>query len=94
MHKPLRTLPLLLALASAPLAAAPAHAGGTCFATHTDAPICAGANPWTEIAGHLAPGIPVSGTRQGPDELWWVSRTDNGAQPGSLRAADLRCDGG
>jgi hypothetical protein len=77
-----------------PLAAAPAHAGGTCFATHTDAPVHAGATPWTEIVGYLVPGIPVSGTRQGADERRRVSHTDNGAQPGSVRAADLRGGGG
>ncbi|WP_406014292.1 hypothetical protein OG520_21890 [Streptomyces sp. NBC_00984] len=36
--------PLLLALAALPLTASPAHAGGTCFATHADAPIYAGAD--------------------------------------------------
>ncbi|MFE4331285.1 hypothetical protein ACFRQM_18165 [Streptomyces sp. NPDC056831] len=39
MRKPLRALPVLLALSAGPLAATPAHAGGTCFATHADAPI-------------------------------------------------------
>ncbi|MEW1692544.1 hypothetical protein ACIQOF_36860 [Streptomyces sp. NPDC091265] len=94
MRKPLRALPLLLALSALPLAASPAHAGGTCFATHADAPIYAGDNPWTDIVGYLDPGIPVNGTRSGADELWRVSRTDNGAQLGFMRAQDLRCDGG
>ncbi|MCT2541991.1 MULTISPECIES: hypothetical protein [Streptomyces] len=94
MRKPLRALPLLLALAALPLTASPAHAGGTCFATHADAPIYAGANPWTDIVGHLDPGIPVNATRQGADELWRVSRTDNGAPLGFMRDGDLRCDGG
>ncbi|MER5364156.1 hypothetical protein [Streptomyces sp. NPDC002722] len=91
MRKPLRALPLLAAL---PLSASPAHAGGTCFATHAGAPIYAGANPWTDIVGYLDPGIPVNATRQGADELWRVSRTDNGAPLGFMRDGDLRCDGG
>ncbi|MFD8745511.1 hypothetical protein [Streptomyces sp. NPDC059616] len=94
MRKPLRALPLLLALAALTLTASPAHAGGTCFATHADAPIYAGANPWTDIVGYLDPGIPVNATRQGADELWRVSRTDNGAPLGFMRDGDLRCDGG
>ncbi|MFD0626458.1 hypothetical protein ACFQ2K_30870 [Streptomyces sanglieri] len=77
-----------------PLTASPAHAGTTCFATHADAPIYAGANPWTDIVGYLDPGIPVNATRQGADELWRVSRTDNGAPLGFMRDGDLRCDGG
>ncbi|MFB7212211.1 hypothetical protein [Streptomyces sp. NPDC056255] len=93
---PLRSLPLLLALAAIPLAASPAHAGSTCFATHADAPIHAGANPVptpSDTVGYLDPGIPVNATRQGADELWRVSRTDNGA-PLNMRDGDLRCDGG
>jgi hypothetical protein len=94
MRKPLRALPLLLALAALPLTASPAHAGGTCFATHADAPIYADTNPWTDIVGYLDPGIPVNATRQGADELWRISRTDNGAPLGFMRDGDLRCDGG
>ncbi|MFI6057539.1 hypothetical protein [Streptomyces sp. NPDC051286] len=91
---PLRTLRLLLALVSVLLAAAPAHAGGTCSAPHAGTPIHAGANPWTEIVGCSAPGIPVNGTHQGADEPWRVSRTDNGAQPRHMRAAGVCRDGG
>ncbi|MFG3138947.1 hypothetical protein ACGFZA_22360 [Streptomyces sp. NPDC048211] len=92
---PLRALPLLfLAVSAVPLAASPAHAGGTCFATHADAPIYGGDNPWTDIVGYLDPGIPVNGTRPGADALWQVSRTDNGAPLGFMRPQDLRCDGG
>ncbi|MFF2411348.1 hypothetical protein [Streptomyces sp. NPDC058092] len=94
MCTPLRGLPLLLALAAVPLAASHAHAGGTCFATHADAPVHGGAHPWTDIVGYLDPGTPVNGTRRGADELWRVSRTDNGAQPGFMRDGDLPCDGG
>ncbi|MFF8613585.1 hypothetical protein [Streptomyces sp. NPDC015350] len=94
VRNPLRALPVLLALAALPLTASPAHAGGTCTATRPDAPIYAGANPWTDIVGYLDPGIPVNATRQGADELWRVSRTDNGTQLGFMRAGDLRCDGG
>lgn len=85
---------LTLSLLSLPLFGSTASAGGTCFATHADAPIYAGDNPWTEIVGHLDPGIPVNGTRQGADALWQVSRTDNGQKLGYMRPADLRCDGG
>ncbi|MFE7354641.1 hypothetical protein ACFU8Q_15885 [Streptomyces sp. NPDC057543] len=53
MRTPLRALPLILALAAVPLAASPAHAGGTRFATHADAPVYADANPWTDIVGYL-----------------------------------------
>ncbi|MCX4847049.1 hypothetical protein [Streptomyces sp. NBC_00893] len=94
MRKPLRALTLLLPLAALPLTASPAHAGSTCFATHADAPVYAGANPWTDIVGYLDPGIPVNATRQGADQLWRVSRTDNGAPLGFMRDGDLRCDGG
>ncbi|WP_157987128.1 hypothetical protein [Streptomyces atratus] len=68
MRKPLRMLPVLLALSAVPLAAVPAHAGGTCFAVHADAPIYAGASPWTGIVGCLDPGTPVNGTRHSADE--------------------------
>ncbi|WUS97783.1 hypothetical protein OHA46_14335 [Streptomyces sp. NBC_00708] len=94
MRKQIRVFPLLLALAAVPVAASPARAGGTCFATHADAPIYAGDNPWTDIAGYLDPGIPVNGTRAGADAPWQVSRTDNGARLGFMRPQDLRCDGG
>ncbi|MEU5059207.1 MULTISPECIES: hypothetical protein [unclassified Streptomyces] len=87
-------LPAALLLASVAALGGTAHAGGTCFATHADAPIYAGNNPWTDIVGHLDPGAPVDGTRQGADELWRVSRPDNGAPLGFMRAADLTCDGG
>jgi len=87
-------LPAALLLASVPVLGGTAHAGGTCFATHQDAPIYAGNNQWTEIVGYLDPGIPVNGTRQGTDELWQVSRTDNGAPLGFMRAGNLTCDGG
>ncbi|MFD0034248.1 hypothetical protein ACFVJK_39680 [Streptomyces sp. NPDC127172] len=87
-------LPAALLLASVPALGGTAHADGTCLATHEDAPIYAGNNPWTDIVGHLDPGVPVNGTRQGADELWQVSRTDNGAPLGFMRAADLTCDGG
>ena len=46
------------------------------------------------IVGHLDPGIPVNGTRQGVDALWQVSRTDNGQKLGYMRPADLTCDSG
>lgn len=85
---------LTLSLLSLPLFGGTASAGGTCFATHADAPIYAGDNPWTEIVGYLDPGTPVNGTRQGADALWQVSRTDNGQKLGYMRPADLRCDGG
>lgn len=85
---------LTLSLLSLPLLRGTASAGGTCFATHADAPIYAGDNPWTEIVGYLDPGTPVNGTRQGADALWQVSRTDNGQKLGYMRPADLRCDGG
>ncbi|MFB8035382.1 hypothetical protein ACFC5Z_21005 [Streptomyces sp. NPDC056004] len=91
---PLRSLPLLLALAAPPLTASPAHAGSTCFATRADAPVYAGANAWTDIVGYLDPGTPVNATRQGAAELWRVSRTDDGAPLGYMRDGDLRCDGG
>ncbi|MEK0098880.1 hypothetical protein ACFC4G_08670 [Streptomyces sp. NPDC056002] len=87
-------LPAALLLASVPVLGGTAQAGGTCSATHADAPIYAGNNPWTDIVGHLDPGVPVDGTRQGADELWRVSRTDNGAPLGFMRAADLTCGGG
>ncbi|MET9917351.1 hypothetical protein ABZZ04_09735 [Streptomyces sp. NPDC006435] len=94
VRNPLRALPVLLALAALPLTASPAHAGGTCSAARPDAPIYAGANPWTDIVGYLDPGIAVNATRRGADELWRVSRTDDGAPLGFMRAGDLRCDGG
>ncbi|SFY35101.1 hypothetical protein OH786_18750 [Streptomyces atratus] len=53
-----------------------------------------GANPWTDIVGHLDPGIAVNASRRGTDELWRVSRTDDGAPLGCMRDGDLRCDGG
>ncbi|MEU5952378.1 hypothetical protein [Streptomyces sp. NPDC047525] len=85
---------LTLSLLTLPVLGGTAAAGGTCFATHADAPIYAGDNPWTEIVGYLDPGTPVNGTRQGVDALWQVSRTDNGQQLGYMRPADLACDGG
>ncbi|MER5252126.1 hypothetical protein [Streptomyces sp. NPDC002855] len=88
------TAVLALSLLALPMLGGTAAAGGTCYATHADAPIYAGDNPWTEIVGHLDPGIPVNGTRQGVDALWQVSRTDNGQKLGYMRPADLRCDGG
>lgn len=85
---------LVLSLLTLPVLGGTATAGGTCFATHADAPIYAGDNPWTEIIGYLDPGTPVNGTRQSADALWQVSRTDNGQRLGYMRSADLRCDGG
>ena len=85
---------LSLSLLTVPMLGHTAVAGGTCFATHADAPIYAGDNPWTEIVGYLDPGIPVNGTRQGADALWQVSRTDNHQQLGFMRPSDLTCDGG
>ncbi|MFG2503808.1 hypothetical protein ACGFSB_37065 [Streptomyces sp. NPDC048441] len=85
---------LTLSLLTIPMLGGTAAAGGTCFATHADAPIYAGDNPWTEIVGYLDPGIPVNGTRQGADALWQVSGTDNHQQLGFMRPADLTCDGG
>jgi len=87
-------LPTALALAAVPALGGTAQAGSTCYATHADAPIYAGNNPWTDIVGYLDPGIPVNGTRQSADELWQVSRTDNHAQLGFMRPGDLTCDGG
>ncbi|RFC70259.1 hypothetical protein [Streptomyces sp. AcE210] len=87
-------LPAALLLVSVPVLGGTALAGGTCSATHEDAPIYAGNNPWTDIVGYLDPGVPVNGTRQGADALWQVSRADNGAPLGFMRAADLTCDGG